>query len=488
MSNNTYDSPIQIQINSELENLWNSLGIDPTDRNLQIQQLISEMKIIYINHIDKLKKDCINTREEIENVINRHRKAMEAFGMPENEISQTFPQIQSTNLLRQLNEVSKQYEGFKVVIADRVQKIDNLVHIAKDLFNCLEIPQKDRGEFNEIGEIDFTRERVERFKDKIEELKLLVEKRKTEITSYHQRIQTLLIQTGEGNNQFYQSILSTPSVGITTLNQLKDIEIELKNHKEQRVSELSEMAVTITHLWDILSITEKERKEFLSKYSDVGPNVIKSCKDEILRLSKLRDEKLPNLIAQQRQEVTHLWEKLHIAVESRPIFVKDLLTESDLLFKEYQFLEQEILRLKRIEVEHHLILETINQREEIINEYQDVLNVSNDPNRLTSRERGMAQQLIKEEKARRRYKTVLPKVDKKLSQMLIDYKKKNGKDFEWDGKPYLEKIYPTNLNINIEDIEKKGNTLPKNPKKVMFLKNNENIQNTNSVRVRSNKI
>ena len=71
---------------------------------------------------------------------------------------------------------------------------------------------------------------------------------------------------------------------------------------------------------------------------------------------------------------------------------------------------------------------------------------STDKSRLMSRERGYAQQLLNEEKVRKRY-FELPKFEKILYGMLIEYKNKYGTDFEWDGKPYIETLIQNQKNF-----------------------------------------
>jgi hypothetical protein len=161
-----------------------------------------------------------------------------------------------------------------------------------------------------------------------------------------------------------------------------------------------------------------------------------SCHEEIARLTRLRDEKVLELIAAQRAEVRELWELMHIAADSRPQFGP----ESQDAVEEFNFLEQEIMRLKKMLVEFRPIMEAVNQREEIVKEYNDMLGQMQDRNRLMSRGRGCAQQRMREEKARRRYHVLLPKLEKKLYKLLAEYRTTRGTDFEWDGKPYLDTL------------------------------------------------
>jgi hypothetical protein len=106
----------------------------------------------------------------------------------------------------------------------------------------------------------------------------------------------------------------------------------------------------------------------------------------------------------------------------------------------FRFYEAEVLRLKKLIVSLSPLLTAVNEREGIIHEFQEVTQAANDPQRLVSRGRGLAQQLIKEEKARRRYRNVLPRLEMKLATLLQSYKTEYGVDFEWDGRPYFESL------------------------------------------------
>jgi hypothetical protein len=44
------------------------------------------------------------------------------------------------------------------------------------------------------------------------------------------------------------------------------------------------------------------------------------------------------------------------------------------------------------------------------------------------------------EKASRRHKVVLPRVEKKLKILLIEFKEQNSEDFMWDGEPIIGKL------------------------------------------------
>lgn len=514
----------EIKITPTVYSLWEELGVAEEQRTEEIEALNDSFRQLYSEFVSHLSNVCKETREKIIDTQVKHKQAMKAYGVPEDEIENRFSnelKIQPNNLLKQLENVNQAYETFKLEIQERVNKIENLIHIANDLFDILEIQAVDRGEFSSLGETDFTRERIDRFKVKISELTKEKDEKEQKRNQLQESIKNLLkelnttLKEQEDKETYKSKLLSDAQ-----LEKLENLRIRLEKIKVQRVITISEMAVTITHLWDLLSIPDKERSSFLSSHSTIGDDVVNNCKEEIEKLSALRDQKLPELIAEQRQEVVDLWNLLHVAVESRPRFEEHLEnsesenhneTESERNVREFTFLEAEILRLKKIAVDCHSLLESINQREDIIRDYNEVLEAAADPQRLMSRGRGYAQQLMKEEKARRRYKTTLPRLEKKLYLLLIDYKSKNGIDFEWDGKPYIEKLADikeqiTNGQFNNDnngaaeaggkkkkkskkqiqmENAQKVRTLPPSPRKIQFFHNENMPANAKAFSIRA---
>jgi protein regulator of cytokinesis 1 len=360
---------------------------------------------------------------------------MKAFGMSESEIEETISQsIQNVPLVQQLELAKHCYESFRSVCADRIQTLENLTRIANGFFDRLGTSQHDRGEFSEVGDIDFSRERIERFRGKIQDLKHEIESRTKELESIHGQVTTLLNELGIVLSDDQQRVIGSKSLDPQTVADSKVVLESLEEAKQRRVEQVKQFAVEITHLWDLLNVDDVERGDFLRSHSTISIDVIESCSAEVVRLGQLRDERLPCLIQKHKAEAEDLWNKLHIAPESRPRF------QGGTLVAEFRFFETELSRLKELTAALHPLLNIIGEREEIIHEYLAVSQSTNDAQRLLSRERGSSQQLMREERARRRYTKVLPRVEKKLIAMLKEHKAAKGTDFEWDGRPYVEKL------------------------------------------------
>ena len=449
MSGSKQAASFTVELPSEVYNRWDELGLELEQRNCDIDSIKSEINKIVNNYLETLNSKCESTKEEIEEIKASQRKAMKAFGISEDEIQQTLFSIQPINLLQQLSAAKVSYENFKALCADRLKKFETIVHVAGQLFDTLGTPINERGEFNEIGETDYSRERLDRFKCKVEELKQEIEKRKETVAEIRKDIDKVQKEICFKLTNEEKEVYASTGVSSDIIEKNKALLEKLKAAREERVATLNALAVRMLHLWCLLEVPEAKRTEFVKKYATISDEALAACQDEIAKLEKERDEKLPSLMQQQKEELESLYATLHISVEGRMIFDDDC-TDKQKIEEQFQQLENEIIRLKDIAVEIHPILVTIQELEEIEKNYEEVQK-EHDPKSYTSRDRSCALQLMKEEKARRRYKVIRPKVQKKLIGLLTKYKEEKGVDFEWDGYPYIEKLQEEENNEKIRE-------------------------------------
>ena len=449
------EAPFEVRVSETMQALWNELGLDDDAQQTEFGELREAFQQVYQQFVDKLSNRCKETRSEIEHVQSIHKQAMKAYGLSESDINDALPAIESANLLEQLETAKQAYQNFKMTCSDRIQKLEGLAHTANDMFDALGVPAEERGEYAEVGDIDYSRARIERFRKRIQELKSDVEERTREVRAAKTTINNLVTELKFTLSDADKEMVESEKIDTETLKRCKELTESLEVFKKKRVDEISQLAMEITHLWELLNISDKERAEFLKSHSTIGEEVLTSCKEELERLSKMRDERIPELIEHQKQEALELYERLHIAVDSRPVF-NEPCSAADRPQREFMFYEAEIVRLKKLLMSVTPIITSIEEREEIISEYETFGQTNTDAQRLLSRGPGYAQQLMREEKARRRYKVVLPRLDKKLYAMLKEYKEANGVDFDWDGEPYIAKLGDVQ-----EDLAPRKRTAPK---------------------------
>jgi hypothetical protein len=441
--------PFELHITGRMRSLWEELGVDEESRFAELDELKSQFRLLYLDLIDRLSITCHNNRQEIERLQSTQRQAMKAFGLTEAEIEAGLPSaLHPGSLLLQLEMAKQSYETFRALSAERLQKFENLIRITNDLFDRLGVPPEERGEFGELGDTDLSRDRIERFKAKIQDLRKEIDIRAQECESAKAQIQGLLTDLRTPLSREQEAVFQSTAIDLHSVSELYRLRESLGSVKQERMAQLTQYAIEITHLWDLLAIEDAHRVEFLSSHSTIGEGDLAACAAEIARLSALRNERLPSLISAQKAEAEALWERLHIAPESRPIFEAEMGDESQIeSVQKFAFYEREIVRLKKLMLTLQPLLSAIEEREEIIHEYESVCQATTDAQRLLSRERGCAHQLLREEKARRRYRGTLPKLEKKLAQMLSEFKSVHGTDFEWDGAPYIERLADSGAGI-----------------------------------------
>lgn len=423
----------ELFISPRLEELWRKLGADKDERHSEVQTLAKILTTQYNNYIQSVEQRCNDTQNKIKEIIHKHKQSMKAFGYTQQEINESVNYSQQLPLNQQLIQAKAGYESFQKICQERITKMETILSEIKKYFEDFGIEPANQGEFSELGDSDLTRERLQRMQQQLEKLKVEKLKRVDRVIKLKEAISSL---ASELSITVEEDIIHFMTQSIVTKSSIESLE-ECCNHLKQiradRVEQISQMAVEITHLWDLLDIDDNYRNQFLARHSTLGADVIASCNAEINRLTDLRDQNLNRLIVSQRKEVVDLWNSLHVPQDERLEIAQD-----DDIKTEFDLLEAEILRLKRYSVEHHDLLESIIEREKIIREYEESKVAVSDPNRLTSRSHAQAKQLMREEKARKQFKTTLPKIERKLYQMLREYKKTNGINFLWDGRPYIE--------------------------------------------------
>ena len=120
------DKMFEIKIIPKVYSLWDELGVTEEQRTQEIDALNDSFRQLYSEFVSHLSNVCKETREQIIDTHSKHKQAMKAYGVPDNEIEKRFSEeykIQPNNLLKQLEVASHYYETFKLEIDERVNKI-----------------------------------------------------------------------------------------------------------------------------------------------------------------------------------------------------------------------------------------------------------------------------------------------------------------------------------------------------------------------------
>jgi hypothetical protein len=92
----------------------------------------------------------------------------------------------------------------------------------------------------------------------------------------------------------------------------------------------------------------------------------------------------------------------------------------------------------------------INQRTELLTEADGLNEAAKRVEEARVRKKEVDQKkLNKDEQARRRIRSKLPRLERKLLLALLEYQTNQEKDFLWDGQPYVEQL----THIKLSDVE-----------------------------------
>lgn len=429
--NASFESEIDFIVDpTNLESLWHELGLLPSEiekEKNKLNKLISEVRY-------KARKEAsfekIQINDEIQKIKEHHIKLLRAIGASENEC-EIVKQTGFEGTLRQrLAEVRNNFDIFKPKCAELITEFEELKKQSDELFDKIGYSIEDRGEFAEVGDTDLSKERQQRFREKIRELEEEASERTKEFGILKEKVQNITSKLGCTISPRIDQLLNSNDISTDSIETIQEYLEDLSVIRNSRISQISELALSISHEWDLLDVPEQEKQAFVESHSQLTEKCIQDFSDELLRLQKIRNEKLPELIDRVKYDILSVCQTLHYTqkeIDDTLSNVKEILGDNMKTFSEY---ENVLFNMKRKLALSQPIIDLMKQRDELKKEYDEVeteenaLKDNRDDKSLDKRA----------EKIRRRYKFVLPRVEKKILIAVLEYKQANGTDFLWDGK------------------------------------------------------
>lgn len=205
-----------------------------------------------------------------------------------------------------------------------------------------------------------------------------------------------------------------------------------------RLSLMKENISEITHLWDVLGVPAEYKHELLSSLHELSEDALRKCSKEVESLCIRRNELLPTLVERKRQELADIKERIHVKQESK--FTEDTVNNprEGAKLREYLFLESEISKYANWEEEYRPLYKAIEKRERIMQELANPI-IERNPRKLSRRD---SEPILRscEETPTKRNKAALIHTERKITQMLLDFRDKTNMEFEYDGYPYIDRL------------------------------------------------
>lgn len=435
---------------SSILQTWNDIGYSQNEQELQ-QEELNEIIINAIKTYEiKLQETYNSMNEKSNSILESFIQLMKAFGKSDKEIESELSTITDDLKIKQKYEImNAKFTDFKNANQHIFDKFDQLYSECQKMFDRLEIKAEERGEFGVVCNTDYTNERLVRFEEKFNSLK-------SEIGNREKVIQSFALESTDISNALEISIpqnllelYQSKAITNEALETAEAFQKELLLKKETREKELATKLATLHKLWNIFHLPQSERNAFISSFTTIGDKVVQAYDEQILRLKEQREEKLPEIVEQQKEDIQKLERDLNLIDSQIEIIEtegKDLNLVYDLLDQRFEALSSEYNDVKPI-------IESIQQREELIKENDEI---DENARKLEAKQKKKKTQVVvdqkkvaKDEQAKRRIKSLLPRIEKKLLVLLIKYQTQKGREYLWGGEEYIHNLD----HIKLSDVE-----------------------------------
>jgi hypothetical protein len=429
---------------SPIQELWTAMGFDESEQDSEQKELADTILSAIEHYQNGLNQTTQKLKSQFDSVMSQYTAMMKAFGVPPDTAAQTIESLNSLNLRSRVAKATSDFEAFK---ADHKAQIDQLAIVQEEvsaLFDKLEIPESDRGESASVGSDDYTGARIQRF---IETAKLLSEQvtaRTVQLEKRFTSIEKISVELDVTVPEFVITAHQSQDISTETMQKVVEIEANLIATKQLREAAIGQKKIELGKLWNVLRTPEPEREQFVATWASLGESTLEAYSSEITKLRTLRQDHLPQIIESRIAEIAKIEAQLH--KESAPIDVSSLDPN-----EAYDILEQKFEALTAELAEVWQIIDSINQREDFLRKAVELNESAKRIEEARAKKQEVDQKQVNcGERARRRIRSLLPRLEKKLLIMLIEYESRHAnKPFLWGAKPYAANLE----HIRLSDVE-----------------------------------
>ena len=403
-------------VDSELVSLWDQLGLSDEERQIELNRLNALLQAAKEEPVEAARKERNSLMFKIDDLKKKHVLLLRCIGGDQKQIKAVETRGKEGTLRQRLRDVQTAFDEFEPIYNEKLNTMKELWAKIVDLCEKLELGEEERDRYGTFDENNISPAQEKRYESILKELETEAEMRQKAFNELKEKIEKIAGELGEEIDPEFREFLDSNPVSITAYEKAVEKYEGLTILKEKRAAQVTEFALEISHCWDLLRTSEAERKEFVSSHSLLSEENVQDCRNEIEKLRNLIVERLPELIVTVKNDIQEICNSLH----NMPDATAELLEMESEDMDTFKKLDDELLRLKREFVVCQPILELIKQRNEILEEYEELMNTPDaDKTQL--------------DKIQRRKKCVLPRIEKKLLIQLIEYKDNCGYDFIWDG-------------------------------------------------------
>lgn len=409
---------IDVQIEDQLQELWSQMGLSEDDIEEQYNNLRKKIEELFDSYLSETYDKVLDLQEQAEKLEKDIMEQMHKY-----ELGDDYGIDLSQPLLRRIKTAQRRLNNIIIATSDQRDDFEKAFEALSNCYDLLEI--SDRGEFQEKGAV-YSAERIDAMVKKTAELQGQLRENRKIVVELTSSLDTL--REGLG----LEPVEQPKTFGEPTIESLRSEVDELTDKLDNNRGEIQSLISEIRRLQKLLNIAMIPST--VSNYSD---RVLHELKDKFNELQMTKNSRLPEFVDKLKDELLRLWGELHIETPGENDFPFFYQRPSKRVLIA---LESETLRLENIKKQIAPLITLIAQRDEIIDNYNNLQSTITNTDRLTSRRGGAATALLQEERVRKRYQIELPKIHEQMIPLLKEYQDMCGEPLMWDGRDLLEEV------------------------------------------------
>jgi len=215
---------------------------------------------------------------------------------------------------------------------------------------------------------------------------------------------------------------------------LKVYKTELQKKRKELKLKIDSLTARMILLWDRLQVDQQLRDEVHERNRNANlPAVVATIEREILRCETIKRQNIGVFIQKLRDELLKWQDRCYVGEKERREFHAFFDQNfTDELLDDH---EREVARLKDHFSVNLQLFNRIGRREELWSKMLEFEQRENNPNRLDNR----GGRLLQEEKERREVLKELPKLDREIKKLAVDWEGRHGRDFVINDERYLSR-------------------------------------------------
>ena len=421
----------------DLNEIWEQLNLTDQEKQTEKNKLEAFMEQEKNNLIAQVYERRDSLIKEIDEIKKTHLRVLQALRKPDSDQEKVFEHGNEGTLLQKLADVRAHYDEIEPLYVVRVKLFRDMYNKITYIFDKMGYAQKDRGEFSELQLDDLSSEKESIYNQKIAELEEELDERTKTVEELYSKIQTIIKELGEEISPAIEVILKAKQVTATAYETSLQYFEDISSLKEKRAKDIADLAVEITQCWELLRVPESTRKEFIDQHSILSTENIDAFKSEIEKLHATIEENLSEMLLNVKKEVFHVCRQLHYTEEQAREYISDQGNEKETFY----FIAKELVELRKVLASCQPIINLIQQRNEILNEHENIDPQMMNPTQI--------------DKIKRKFKSTLPRIEKKLLIEIIEYNEFYGVPFMWDGQQYEK--YLEHIKLSQSEIKQAKN-------------------------------